>query len=301
MIETGRGWVLNNGDSCEWLQTLEPESVDYSVSSIPFSSLFAYSDSPKDLSNCDSHEQFFEHFSFIADGLFRVMKPGRLVSTHVMTMPTSKARDGHIGLYDFPGDTIRAFERAGFWYHSKVTIWKSPVVAMQRTKARGLLWKELRKDSTISRMGIADEVLTFRKPGDNAVPVTHSMEEFPVAQWQQWASPVWMDIDQGEVLSSRASGDPDDQRHLCPLQLEVIRRCVRLWSNPGERILTPFAGIGSELYVAIQEGRQAIGCELKTSYFRQAVANLRAADSTTGDLFGALQVRAGETDLAHEP
>jgi DNA modification methylase len=295
--EAGRGWNLSNGDSCEWLQTLEPESIGYSVSSIPFSSLFAYSDSPNDLSNCDSHEQFFEHFSFIASGLFRALKPGRLVSTHVMTLPTSKTRDGHIGLYDFPGDTIRAFERAGFWYHSKTTIWKNPVQAMQRTKARGLLWKELRKDSAISRMGIADEVLTFRKPGENTEPITHSMDEFPVSQWQQWASPIWLDIDQGEVLPCRASKEEDDQKHLCPLQLEVIRRCVRLWSNPGDLVLTPFAGIGSELYVALQEGRRAIGCELKPSYFRQAVANLRAAEQAPGDLFKSLHGKSGGSDL----
>jgi len=310
-VEHGNSWTLANADCIEWMRTLATESVDYSVSSIPFSSLFSYSDSPHDLSNCNSHEHFFEHFDFVARELFRVLKPGRLVSTHVMTLPTSKVKDGKISLYDFPGDTIRSFERAGFLFHSRVVIFKNPVQAMQRTKARGLLWKELRKNSAVSRMGLPDDVLTFRKPGENAEPITHSKEEFPVSQWQQWASPTWQvpdceqdieffkqclllwdDIDQGNVLSSRAAKEEDDQKHLCPLQLDVIHRCIRLWSNRGDVVLSPFAGIGSELYVALQEGRKAIGAELKASYWRQAVANLQAAERRTGDLFASLPVQA---------
>jgi DNA modification methylase len=308
-IAQGKAWSLANDDCVAFMRGIDADSVDYSVSSIPFSSLFSYSDDPRDLSNCDSHEHFFEHMGFVARELFRVIKPGRLVSTHVMTLPTSKAKDGHIGLYDLPGDTIRCFERAGFYFHSKVTIWKCPVVAMTRTKAIGLLYKQLIKDSAMSRQGIPDEVLTFRKPGDNEEPVTHEKpntgawpdvelppeqtidkggDVFPVSLWQKWASPVWMDIDQSDVLPARAAKDEDDQKHLCPLQLEVIRRCIRLWSNRGDIVLSPFAGIGSELYVALQEGRRAIGAELKPSYWRQAVANLEAVERRTGDLFAGV-------------
>jgi DNA modification methylase len=305
----GTGWELRNGDCVELLRSLPDNSVDYSVFSPPFNSLYAYSDDPRDLSNCDNTEQFFEHFGFVMRELARVIKPGRLVSQHVMTLPTSKAKDGHIGLYDFGGDVIRAAEKAGFYFHSKVTIWKCPVVAMTRTKAIGLLYKQLIKDSAMSRQGIPDEVLTFRKPGDNEEPVTHEKpstgawpdvdlpqeqtidkggDVFPVSLWQKWASPVWMDIDQSDVLPARAAKDEDDQKHLCPLQLEVIRRCIRLWSNRGDIVLSPFAGIGSELYVALQEGRRAIGAELKPSYWRQAVANLEAVERRTGDLFAGV-------------
>ncbi len=287
--ETGRNWTATNGDSCEWLGTIAESSVDLSVFSPPFASLFAYSDDPRDLSNSDTYEQFGEHYAFIARELFRVMKPGRNVCVHCMVLPTSKTKDGYIGLRDLPGDLIRWHEAAGFIFHSKVTIWKDPVVAMQRTKALGLLWKQLKKDSAMSRQGLPDEVLVFRKPGDNAEPVTHSAEEFPVSQWQQWASPVWSDIDQSDVLSPRAAREEDDQKHLCPLQLEVIRRCIRLWSNRGDLVLSPFGGIGSEPYAAIQEGRRGIACELKPSYFKQLIANLQAAERSTGDLFAQVQ------------
>ena len=308
--ESGRGWQLANGDCVEWLASLPSDSVDYSVFSPPFNSLFAYSDDPRDLSNCENTEQFFEHFGFVLRELYRVMKPGRIVSQHVMTLPTSKSRDGHVGLYDFGGDVIRAAEKAGFWFHSKVTIWKCPVVAMTRTKALGLLYKQLIKDSSMSRQGIPDEILTFRKPGTNAEPISHRKpgtelldvpdaplplehnidmggDVFPVSLWQRWASPIWDDIDQGDTLPCRAAKEEDDQKHLCALQKEVIRRCVRLWSNRGDTVLTPFAGVGSELYVSLQEGRKALGAELKASYWRQAVANLQAAERRTGDLFAA--------------
>jgi len=294
--DQGRGWELTNGDSCEWLPGLPEQSVDLAVYSPPFASLFAYSDSPRDLSNNDTYEQFGEHYGYIARGLARAMKPGRVVCVHCMVLPTSKSRDGYIGLRDLPGDLIRWHIEAGFVFHSKTTIWKNPVVAMQRTKALGLLWKQVRKDSTMSRMGLPDEVLMFRAPGDNPDPVTHTAEEFPVDQWQRWASPVWDDIDQSDVLPCRAAKEEGDQKHLCPLQLEVIRRCVRLYSNPGDLVLSPFAGIGSEGYVAVQERRRFTGCELKASYYRQAVGNLRSAESVTGDLFSALG-GAGGTNL----
>lgn len=299
--EKGTNWELTNGDSCEWLPSLSERSVDMAVFSPPFASLFAYSDSPRDLSNNDTYEQFGEHYGFIARGLARVMKPGRIVCVHCMVLPTSKARDGYIGLRDLPGDLIRWHAQAGFVFHSKVTIWKDPVVAMQRTKALGLLWKQLRKDSAMSRMGVPDEVLMFRTPGDNQDPIAHAAEEFPVAQWQKYASPVWADIDQSDVLPCRAAKEEDDQKHLCPLQLEVIRRCVRLWSNPGDTVLTPFAGIGSELYVALQEGRKAVGCELKASYWRQAVVNLRAIERRPGDLFATLSNESVDTNLVTPP
>lgn len=297
MKEQGRGWELTNGDSCEWLPGLPEQSVDMAVYSPPFASLFAYSDSPRDLSNNDTYEQFGEHYGFIARGLARAMKPGRIVCVHCMVLPTSKSRDGYIGMRDLPGDLIRWHEAAGFIFHGKTVIWKNPVQQMQRTKALGLLWKQVRKDSTMSRMGLPDEVLMFRAPGDNRDPVTHTAEEFPVDQWQRWASPVWDDIDQSDVLPCRAAKEEGDQKHLCPLQLEVIRRCVRLYSNPGDLVLSPFAGIGSEGYVAVQERRRFTGCELKASYYRQAVGNLRSAESVTGDLFGALNVATGGTNL----
>lgn len=295
-LTRGRGWELTNGDSCEWLPGLPVQSVDMAVYSPPFASLFAYSDSARDLSNNDTYEQFGEHYGFIARGLARAMKPGRIVAVHCMVLPTSKSRDGYIGLRDLPGDLIRWHLDAGFVFHSKVTIWKNPVVAMQRTKALGLLWRQLKKDSAMSRMGLPDEVLMFRAPGVNPDPVTHSAEEFPVDQWQRWASPVWDDIDQSDVLPCRAARDEDDQKHLCPLQLEVIRRCVRLYSNPGDLVLSPFAGIGSEGYVSVQEGRRFTGCELKPSYYRQGVRNLQSAESVTQDLFGTMS-GAGGTNL----
>jgi DNA modification methylase len=295
--ETGRNWTMVNGDSCEWLPTLPEKSVDVAVFSPPFASLFAYSDDPRDLSNNASYEEFLEHYAFIARGLARVMKPGRVVCCHCMVIPTSKSRDGYIGMRDLPGDLVREHTKAGFIFHGKTVIWKDPVVQMQRTKALGLLHKQLKKDSTMSRMGLPDEVLFFRAPGENETPVSHTADDFPVAQWQRYASPVWDDVDQSDVLPTRAAKEEGDQKHLCPLQLDVIRRCLRLYSNPCDLVLTPFGGVGSEPVVAIQEGRRAIGCELKASYFRQAVANLRAAEQAPGDLFGSLNQVAGATDL----
>lgn len=274
----GEGWQLYHGDAVEVLPALPAESVDFSVYSPPFASLYTYSNSDRDMGNCRSHSEFHEHFAFLMPGMFRLTKPGRNMSVHVMDLPTSKARDGQIGLTDFPGQIIKAAEEAGWIWHSRVTIWKDPVTAMQRTKALGLLWKQLLKDSTMSRQGIPDYVLTFRKPGDNAEPVSHTKEQFPVSLWQKWASPVWDDIDPSDTLQFRSAREDDDERHLAPLQLEVIRRCVRLWSNPGNIVLSPFAGIGSEGFVALEEGRRFVGTELKPSYFGQASRNLASAE-----------------------
>lgn len=276
----GAGWVAYHGDSCEVLRGLPDDSVGFSVYSPPFASLFTYSASERDMGNCQSDAEFFEHFSWLMPEMFRVLKPGRNMSVHCMDLPTSKARDGYIGLRDFPGELIRAAESAGWIWHSKATIWKDPVTSMQRTKALGLLHKQLLKDSAMSRMGIPDYVLTFRKPGTNAEPVAHTKDEFPVSVWQKWASPVWDDIDQSDTLNFRAARADDDERHICPLQLEVIRRCIHLWSNPGDTVLTPFGGIGSEGYVAVQEGRKAVLVELKESYFAQLCKNMRDAEAT---------------------
>jgi len=288
----GRYWVAYNGDCVPIFGALPDDSVGFSVYSPPFASLYTYSDSDADMGNCRDHDEFFSHYQFLLKELIRVTKPGRLTSVHCMIMPTSKVRDGVIGLTDFPGRIIRAHEEAGWIYHSDVVIWKDPVTAMQRTKALGLLWKQIQKDSCMSRMGLPDRVVTFRKPGVNAEPVGHSKAEFPVDQWQRWASPVWTDINPSDTLQYMSARDEKDERHICPLQLEVIRRCVRLWSNPGDLVASPFGGIGSEPYVALQEGRRALAAELKPSYFKQLVANLQSVERRTGDLFSALSAKS---------
>lgn len=286
-------FAIYNGDCIDVLRGLPDGSAHYSIFSPPFASLYTYSASPRDIGNCKTHEEFYEHFRFLIPELFRVLKPGRLLSFHCMLLPTSKTRDGYIGITDFRGILIRAFQDCGWIFHSEVVIWKDPVQAMQRTKARGLLYKELRKDSVVSRQGLPDYLITMRKPGDNTEPVTKDAADFPVGQWQQYASPVWVrtgetdeetqfaaslpDINPNETLQYRSAREDDDERHICPLQLEVIRRAVKLWTNPNDVVLSPFAGIGSEGYVALQEGRRFIGAELKASYFKQAAANLKVA------------------------
>lgn len=275
--KAGEGWMMYQGDSCEVLKGIPSDSIHYSIFSPPFASLYTYSASPRDLGNCTDHDAFAEHLGFLIPELFRVLKPGRLLSFHCMLLPTSKARDGVIGLSDFRGALIRAFVQAGFIHHSEVVIWKDPVTAMQRTKALGLLHKQIKKDSSMSRQGIPDYLITMRKPGINDEPVTHTNETFPVQVWQKYASPVWMDINPSDTLQYRSARENEDERHICPLQLEVIRRAVRLWTNEGDVILSPFAGIGSEGHVAIADGRRFVGVELKESYFRQACRNLAAA------------------------
>lgn len=266
-------FALYNGDSCEVMTGLPDNSMDYSIFSPPFKDLYTYSDSPRDLGNCRSTEEFYQQFTYIVKQLFRIMKAGRLVSIHCMDLPTIKASDGFIGLRDFPGILIKLFQDCGFYYHSRVTIWKDPVVAMQRTKALGLLHKQIKKDSSMCRQGIADYIITMRKPGDNENPITHTNETFPVEKWQQYASPVWMDIQQGNTLNRTSAREERDEKHICPLQLDVIARCIELWSNEGDTIFTPFLGIGSEAYQSLKMHRKAVGIELKESYFRQAVKN----------------------------
>lgn len=270
-------YAAYNGDCVEVLREIAPASIDYSIFSPPFASLYTYSDSDRDMGNCRDAAEFFEHFRFLVAELYRVMKPGRDLSFHCMNLPTSKARHGYIGIDDFRGDLIRVFQAGGFIYHSEVCIWKDPVMAMQRTKAIGLLYKQLKKDSTISRQGIPDYLVTMRKPGENPDPVTKTPDDFPVDLWQKYASPVWMDINPSETLNREGARDHDDERHIAPLQLDVIRRGVRLWSNPGDVVLSPFMGIGSEGFESLKMRRKFVGVELKRSYFEQAVGNLNAA------------------------
>lgn len=277
-IERGDNWTMFHGDCVERIREIESDSVGFSVFSPPFASLYTYSDDEADMGNCRCDEEFFEHFGFLAPELLRVTQPGRLLSFHCMLLPTSKVRDGVIGLRDFRGDLIRIFEAAGWIYHSEVCIWKDPVTAMQRTKALGLLHKTIRKDSAMSRQGVPDYVVTMRKPGENANPIAHTAEQFPVSLWQQWASPVWMDINPNDTLQFRNARDESDERHICPLQLEVIRRCLGLWSNPEDLVLSPFAGIGSEGHEALRWNRRFVGIELKRSYFDLAVRNLREVE-----------------------
>lgn len=277
-------YALYHGDCVEVLRGLPEASIGYSIFSPPFASLYTYSNSPRDMGNVRNDAEFFEHFDYLIAELRRVMKPGRNVSFHCMDMPSSKERDGVIGLKDFPGDLLRAFERHGFIFHAKATIWKDPVTAMTRTKALGLLHKSIRERSEMCRMGIPDYLITVRAPGESE-HVTHTAEEFPVDLWQRIASPVWMDINPSDTLQFRSAREHDDERHICPLQLEVIRRGVMLWTNLGDIVLTPFGGIGSEPYIALEMGRKAVAVELKESYFKQMVANVAAVTAKTADLF----------------
>ena len=285
-------YSIYQGDCIEVVGNLKDNSIHYSIFSPPFSQLYVYSDDPRDMSNNSSDEQFYQHFGYLVSELYRVLKPGRLVSFHCMNLPTLKSRDGFIGIKDFRGDLIRLFQSHGFIYHSEVCIWKDPVVAAVRTKAIGLLHKQMEKDSTISRNGLPDYVVTMRKPGDNPEPVAGKFDHYAgentpelpedndvkksINIWQQYASPVWMDIKQGNTLQYRSARDNNDERHICCLQLDVIERCLQLWTNPGDIVLSPFMGIGSEGYVSLQQGRKFIGTELKESYFNCAVTNLES-------------------------
>lgn len=286
MIKQNDNWKIIHGDCVEEVAKLESESVGYSIFSPPFASLYVYSDDYRDMGNCKDDQEFLDHFSYLVKELFRVVQSGRCVSFHCMDLPTSKERDGQIGLRDFRGDLIRVFQSHGFIYHSNTHIWKNPVTAMQRTKAIGLLYKQLKKDSCISRQGIPDYLVTMRKPGENLNPVTKDPSEFGVDEWQEYASPVWMDINPSDTLQRESAREHDDERHICPLQLEVIRRGVRLWSNPGDVVLSPFAGIGSEGYESLKLGRKFIGVELKKSYFEQMGRNLSFAEAQKPFDFG---------------
>lgn len=299
--------AIYNGDSAEVMKGIPEDSIHYEIYSPPFASLYTYSNSERDLGNCRSNEEFFTQFRFIAAELFRVLMPGRLMSVHCMDIPAMKERDGYIGLIDFPGRLIRMFEELGFIYHARAVIWKDPLVEATRTKALGLMHKQLVKDSSMCRNGLPDYLLTFRKPGINPIPIGHPdgltsfigenepnaprtsrpepdkdahQKYVPVKSpvyshqiWRRYASPVWMDIDQSNTLNKSGAREEKDERHICPLQLDVIARGITLYTNPGETVFSPFAGIGSELYQALLMSRKAVGIELKTSYYKQAALN----------------------------
>lgn len=282
----GEGYTVHLGDCVKWARRMDDNSIDYSVFSPPFADLFVYSNSDHDMGNCKDDGEFVAQFRFLVSELFRVLKPGRNVSFHCMNLPTTKMRQGFIGIRDFRGDLIRVFQDAGFVYHSEVCIWKDPVVAMQRTKALGLLHKTIRENSTMTRMGLPDYVVTMRKPGDCEERVTHDgVNDLPVDLWQKYASPVWFDIDQGRTLNKMPARDENDQKHMCPLQLDVIERCIHLWTNKGDLVFSPFTGIGSEGYTAVRMGRRFVGTELKPQYWKLACQNIEDACSEQKGLF----------------
>lgn len=270
-----------NGDCVEVAKGLPDNCVDLTIYSPPFFELYVYSDDPKDMNNSANYSQFKEHYTFLVQEIKRILKPGRICAVHTMDLPIQKGKEGYIGLRDFSGDLIKIHEEAGMIYHSRTTIWKNPVVEMQRTKALGLLHKTIKKDSAMSRVGIPDYVLFFRNEGDNETPITHQDTDpkkpdyLPVDLWQKYASPVWHDIDYGRTLQYRSARDNNDEKHITPLQLDTIERIMHLYSNEGETVFSPFAGIGSEGFEAVRMKRNAILIELKDSYFDLGVQNLK--------------------------
>ncbi len=275
----GECWRLLLGDSCERLGEIDDDSADLMIFSPPFASLYTYSPSERDLGNSANQAEFLEHYRFIVDHLLRILKPGRTCAVHVQQTAILKSRDGYVGLNDFRGDVIRCHQDAGFIFYGEVTVDKNPQLQAVRTKAQGLMFVQLRRDSAMSRPALADYVLIFHKPGENAVPIKPDIDN---ETWIKWASPVWYDIAEMSTLNPGSGADDADERHICPLQLPLIERAVRLWSNPGELVLSPFAGIGSEGYVALEQGRRFIGCELKPSYWQTACANLARAELAAG-------------------
>jgi DNA modification methylase len=264
-------WALYHGDAMEAVKGMADHSVDLSVFSPPFASLYTYSSSERDLGNSRDYEQFFDGFAFLIRDLLRVTKPGRIAAVHCQDLSTTKSIHGVIGLRDFPGDIIRAFSREGWIYDGRVTIDKDPQAQAIRTKSKALLFVQLEKDSTWSRPAMADYIVRFRAPGENAVMVKPDLSR---EEWILWARPIWQDIDESDTLNTALAREEKDERHICPLQLGTIERCVRLWSMKGEVVFSPFAGIGSEGVVALRKERKFIGCELKESYYKTAVRNL---------------------------
>ena len=271
----GEGWRLMLGDSCERLAELDDSSVDLCVYSPPFASLYTYSPSDRDLGNCATDAEFFEHYSYIVDELLRVLKPGRNCCVHVQQVTLSKAHYGFVGMADFRGEVIRAHQKAGFNFYGEVTVDKDPQAQAIRTKAHCLMFQTLRRDASANRPALADYLLIFKKHGDNEVVIDTDVTN---EEWIEWARPIWTGIRESDTLQYQSAREDDDERHICPLQLGFIDRCVRLWSNKGETVLSPFAGIGSEGYMAIKRGRKFIGCELKPSYWATAASNLRAIE-----------------------
>ena len=295
-------YAMYCGDTTEVIGGVDDDSVGLIVYSPPFSSLYTYSNSDRDLGNSRNDDEFFAHFDFIVNELYRILMPGRIMAVHCMNIPAMKERDGYIGIKDFRGDLIRCFQKHGFIYHSEVTIWKNPVTEMQRTKALGLLHKQIKKDSSKSRMGMPDYIVFMRKQGDNPEPITHTNESYPVSLWQSVASPaweltppVWNDINQSNTLN-RMFSDEESEKHIAPLQLDVIERIVNLYSNPNDVVFTPFMGIGSEVYQSVKMGRRAIGIELKDAYFEQAVKNMKSLEDEQAQtsIFDFLRTKEGE-------
>ena len=272
-------YALYQGDCVEVVKGIPDNSIHYSIFSPPFASLYTYSSSDRDMGNSRDGEEFQDHFQYLIKELYRILIPGRVLSVHCMNLPAMKSRDGFIGVKDFRGDIIRQFVAEGFIYHSEVCIWKNPVTEMQRTKALGLLHKQIRKDSAMCRQGLPDYLVTFRKPGDNPEPIPHDYDSFPVNVWQRYASPVWMDIRQSNTLQRKSAREEKDEKHICPLQLDVIERGIDLWTNPNDIVLDPFAGIGSVPYQAVQMGRRAVGIELKKSYYDLMENNMKAVET----------------------
>lgn len=300
MSEESR-WSLNNADCVDVLRALPPNSVHLTLTSPPYMNLYVYGASPRDIGNSRSDKEFWAHFSFVIDELFRVTRRGRIVVIECTDVPAMKERDGYIGLKDFPGEVIREFSARGFIYHSRHIAWKDPLVEATRTKALGLMHKQLCKDSTMSRAGLPLYLLAFRKPGVNENPVAHpdgltsfagmdppTTGNLSHERWRRYASPIWMDIDFTRTLNAKAAREDDDERHVCPMSLDVVERAVELWSSRDEVILDPFTGIGSTGYVALQQGRRFVGSELKGAYYEMACRNLdEAATVRQPSLFGA--------------
>lgn len=285
--ESGNDWTAFHGDCVSVVSQLPDECIDFSVYSPPFGSLFVYSESAADMGNSSSDGEFEKHYSYLVREKFRLTKPGRLTAVHCSDLPMTKWREGHVGIKDFSGQIIRIHEEAGWILHSRRTIWKCPVVEMTRTKHVGLLYKQLQSDSAKSRGGMPDYLLTFVKPGENKSPITHTPSDFPLDQWQEWASPIWMSVDQTNVLNVKAAREANDERHLCQLQLDVIERALVMWSNAGDTVLSPFMGIGSEGFMSLKARRRFIGVELKESYWKQAVRNLHGATAQKDMFFAA--------------
>jgi len=290
--EHSESWSLYNGDCVEIIGNFKVNSLDYSIFSPPFASLYTYSDSINDMGNSSSDQEFFTQFSYLVKELYRTIKSGRIVSFHCMLIPAMKERDGFIGIKDFRGDLIRMFQKEGFIFHSEVTIWKDPLIEAVRTKALGLMHKQLCKDSSMCRQGLPDYIVSMRKPGVNENFITHEtgltcyagavIHEGDVLSheiWRKYASPVWNDIRQGNTLNKIPARDEKDEKHICPLQLDVIERCITLWSNPDDIVFSPFGGIGSEGYKAVEMGRKSIATELKPSYYDVAIKNMRQIEN----------------------
>lgn len=292
--EHGYNWTIYHGDSVEVLKSIPDNSIGYSIFSPPFADLYVYSDSERDLGNNKNYDDFWKHFDFIIKELYRILEPGRNISIHCMDLPIKKEEVGYIGIKDFSGDIIRGFQKNDFIYHSRVVIWKDPLIEAVRTKAIGLLYKQLCKDSALSRQGLCDYIITVRKPGENRKPINHDPNdglrmyqgvesyhpnkiglEYNHRVWQLYASPVWMDIRQTNTLQSRKARQEEDEKHISPLQLDVLHRCLLLWTNSGDIVLDPFSGIGSTGYKCLELDRKYIGIELKKSYYNESVLNMK--------------------------